>query len=434
LKHRCFIVSLALLLLISCFPCTVYAAQDDRFDGKTLEEIVNGFLEDNNVSYTNLAFGYYNTVTGESYYFNGDEQIIAASLYKLPLNMYFSELVYKGEMTFETVICGFQYGKIQESSLKYSHNDVSEALQASFGPYEVYRTALLPYLGETEDSVPPEFFRDNTFSPRQMICCLRMLYEEPERFPGVTENLMNAGNYKIFALNETRYDMANKYGFLHYDWADVTYRVNNDAAIVYTEDPFLLVAFSRNLSGTAQTLSSLCTLFCDYTNYSRERRLQKDAADREAAELAAARLTEEEHAAVNQAAEDRILLEQAAAEQAAAEQAAAEQAAADQAAKEEKNDSVPLTTPPESPTPQEEEPAKSFLDYLTGLSTLRLFILGIVIPLLLLVMIFFKKSRPFLLAIILLLIIGVVLSLPGLGIFQFGGLRNPAASALSLSH
>ena len=309
-KYRALTFFMALTLLLSALPVSVHAAEDPRFDGKTLEEIVSDFMEENSIYYEQLSFGYYNTVSGESYYFNGDNLITAASLYKLPLNMYYSELIYRGEMTFDTEVCGYPYRVVQEQSLKYSNNELSEGMQAQFGTYRDYRTALLPYLGETEETVPSKFFSVNEFSARQIIHCLKLLYEEPERFPGVIENMMNAGKYKVFALHETRYDMANKYGFLHFEIGGAMYRINNDCAIVYTEDPFLLTALSCNLSAAAGTLSELCTLFCDYTNYQRAIRLEEEAAKHAAAEdlaLSLASAEQEENAlAAEQAAALRL--------------------------------------------------------------------------------------------------------------------------------
>lgn len=336
LKLRLLLLSLSVALLIVCFPCTVSAAEDPRFDGKTLEEIVDDFMKSNHVTYVDLAFGYYNTVTGESYYFNGDKLTNAASLYKVPLNMYFGELITKGEYSFDTVVNGHTYEEIQYLSIENSNNALSEAMQMEIGTYEEYRTALLPLLGETVETVDPYYFRHNSFTAKQLIYCLKTLYEEPERFPDVLEHMINQDHFQIFTLREKRYQMANKYGFLSYELNGVEYEVDNEMAIVYTEDPFLMVAMSRNVSGTAGTLSNLCTLFCDYTNYCREIRLEQEAEERAAAELLVA---EREAAARVQAAAEQIEAEESAIQQtltqaakARAEQTASQSTPADETA------------------------------------------------------------------------------------------------------
>ena len=309
LKFRILILSLTFALLLACFPCTVSAVEDPRFDGKTLEEIVDDFMKSNHVTYVDLAFGYYNTVTGESYYFNGDKLTNAASLYKVPLNMYFGELIAKGEYSFDTVVNGHTYEEIQYLSIEQSNNDLSEAMQEEIGSYVEYRTALLPILGDTPETVHPDYFRYNFFTPRQLIHSLKLLYENPEQYPNVLEHMINQDHMRIFSLKETRYQMANKYGFLFYEENDVEYEVDNEMAIVYTDDPFLMVVMSRNVSGTAGTLSNLCTLFCDYTNYCREIRLEQEALERDAAELL---IAERETAAKVQASADQIAAEEAA--------------------------------------------------------------------------------------------------------------------------
>lgn len=349
LKLRLLLLTLSAALLLACFPCTVSAAEDPRFDGKTLEEIVDDFMKSNYVTYVDLAFGYYNTVTGESYYYNGDKLTNAASLYKVPLNMYFGELIAKGEYSFDTVVNGHTYEEIQYLSIEHSNNDLSEAMQEEIGTYGEYRTALLPLLGETPETVDPAYFRNNFFTPKQLIHCLKLLYEDPDRYPNVLEHMINQDHMRILSLKETRYQMANKYGFLFYENNGVEYEVDNEMAIVYTDDPFLMVVMSRNVSGTAGTLSKLCTLFCDYTNYCRGIRLEQEAAEREAAEL----LIEEREAAA------RI---QAASEQLAAEEAAIQQLLEqEQTSKTEAAQTVPPTVPAEETAPEKVIPVWLFL-------------------------------------------------------------------------
>ena len=74
---------LAGTLLLSAMPAACAIEQEalsqpveipyaDRFDGRTLAEIMADFMAENGVGEDNFALSYYNTVTGERYDFNED--------------------------------------------------------------------------------------------------------------------------------------------------------------------------------------------------------------------------------------------------------------------------------------------------------------------------------------------------------------------------
>ena len=74
--------------------------------GKTLEGLIAEFMQENYLNETNFSLCYYNTVTGEEYCYNETAFMIAASTYKLPLNLYYYELQSAGEITGDTYIPG----------------------------------------------------------------------------------------------------------------------------------------------------------------------------------------------------------------------------------------------------------------------------------------------------------------------------------------
>ena len=106
---------LAGTLLLSAMPAACAIEQEalsqpveipyaDRFDGRTLAEIMADFMAENGVGEDNFALSYYNTVTGERYDFNENCMMVAASTFKLPLNMYYYDLQRAGSLTGETQI------------------------------------------------------------------------------------------------------------------------------------------------------------------------------------------------------------------------------------------------------------------------------------------------------------------------------------------
>ena len=55
----------------------------------SLSDQVQTFVDENGLDSSSFALLYYNTETGESYEYNPDTALFCASIYKLPLNMYY---------------------------------------------------------------------------------------------------------------------------------------------------------------------------------------------------------------------------------------------------------------------------------------------------------------------------------------------------------
>lgn len=265
------------LFLVFCLLLSVpaYAAEKTEysFEGKSWETVIEEFFTEHGIDPNTLAFGYYNTVTGEEHYHNADKYMIAASVYKLPLNMYYSEMVYNGEIEWTTTYGDLTYEAIQKSSIESSNNELSEMLQHHIGSYQQYRSAIAPYCGVSTDDMNQRFFYGNLFTPRQVIHALKMLYEEPERFPRVLDYMKTACPDNFFAYSEDRYEIAHKYGYVIYEERFIY----NDCAVVYTDEPILLVMFTEGCVGGVMTLARYCSLMCDYTQYQTAQRLAAEA-------------------------------------------------------------------------------------------------------------------------------------------------------------
>ena len=126
---------------------------DSRFEGKTWEEVVTQYMIEHDLDEEDIALGYRNLVTGEEHYVNADKYNVAASLYKVPLNMVFTERISKGEMTFDDKVKGVVYSKLIEGSIVESNNEFSDYLRAGLGGYPDYRRFFCPYMGEDADTV-----------------------------------------------------------------------------------------------------------------------------------------------------------------------------------------------------------------------------------------------------------------------------------------
>ncbi len=321
------------VIVLGCIPVFATPASSTDLVGslidnddsvpKTLldwDSFVQEFLDTAQVDPDTVTMGYYNTVTGEEHYFRGDDLTTAGSINKVPLNMYYSEKVYNGELSWDSTFSGIDYKTLQHSTICLSSNDLTSVLVAAIGTEAEYRRTICPYVGVDPETVDNSFLYVNAFTPRQMIHCLKTLYSEPERFPGVIDHMLHANPEDYFELTVSDYDIAQKYGWYIED--------NNNyiccIGIVETEEPILLAIFTHNCRLGKKILGDYCALMCEYT--------ENNIAVRKAAEEEAARKEASEQAA-HQAALDKLAMQEAEAE--AAKKAEEEKAAQEAAFKEE---------------------------------------------------------------------------------------------------
>lgn len=273
LKKRLTSFYIVICMLIS-LPCFAFADEDSAFEGKTWDELVGELLETHSTDEEHVGLGYLNTVTGEEHYINADKYMVAASMYKVPLNMYYARMVSQGEMDWDTEVYGIKYEWLMEDSIISSNNDYAEILWRNMGggSYNNYRRLIAPLMGEDADTVDAKYYENNFFTPRQMIFCLKLLYEQREDFPRIIETMQQAEPENYFKLNERRFDIAHKYGFLQEEYH---YYVN-DCGLAFTDDPIALVVFTDNVPNAYDLMTDYCTLMCDYTQYNTALRLEEE--------------------------------------------------------------------------------------------------------------------------------------------------------------
>lgn len=253
-----------------------------------IDEIMQELLARYGAAEENVYAGYLNLVTGEEHYWQGDEFVIAASMYKVPLNMMVAEKISRGELVWDEKYVNVPYDEVLEQTLLYSDNEWAMFLWSEFGSYADYRRAIAPYMGIDPETVEPAYFDNNEFTPRQMIHCLKLLYEEPDRFPRILETMKRAEPERFFRMNEKRFEIAHKYGYVT-DWSWV---YMNDCGIVFTDEPIAIVMFTVNVDEQEALLSDFCTAMCDYTQErAAERQREEQAAKTEQAAREAVRGT-----------------------------------------------------------------------------------------------------------------------------------------------
>lgn len=294
------ITAASLAMTAHATTTTQIKIDDSRFEGKTWEEVVKQYMDEHDLVDTKIALGYKNLVTGEEHYINADEYKTAASLYKVPLNMVYTERISKGEMTFEDKVRGVVYSKLIAGSIVESNNEFSDYLRSGLGGYPTYRRYFCDYMGENADEVSSKFYENNYFTPRQMITCLDTLYQGGnDRFPKVIDYMKQAEPNNYFNAFDQDYVVAHKYGYLE---TGSTLQIN-DCAIVYTDDPIAIVMFTNGIKRPYTCLANYCTLMAEYTQYHTAIRIEEE--ERKAAEEAARLAEEQAIAQLEQLAQDR---------------------------------------------------------------------------------------------------------------------------------
>ena len=282
-KSLILLIILAMLLPLAPSVSAEADLNDERFAGRTWQEIVEEFLDEHGANHSKVACGWCNTVTGEEQYYNGDQYMVSGSMYKVPMNMIFAEKVYNGEISWDTFVGGYRYEYALHATIVDSNNDVARGMWEYLGGYQPYRHILAPYMGEDPDTVDEKFYENNFSTPRQMIYALKLLQTESERFPRVIDEMLKAEPNKYFKVRDHEYDIAHKYGY----YTEGAHLYLNDCAIIYTEEPMCVVIFTDTVPEPYKLLADYCDLMIDYTEYSTAARREAERIAAEEAAIAA---------------------------------------------------------------------------------------------------------------------------------------------------
>ena len=250
------IIALFLLLTTLILPAAAYEIPED-FSDLTLEDVMTDFMADWGLNSENFAVSYYNTVTGESYAFNDTHMMVAASTFKLPLNLYYYDLEHAGELDPDAYIegAGTTLSNAHYQSLVYSNNEVSIGLLYNLGDFRTYKNLMRKYFTMTDEEIEYIYFVDNYYCTRMMLDALTYLYDNSADFEEMLGYMKEAqpGEYFKAGVPE-EYEVAHKYGW--YEGAV------NDVGIIYTPEPFLLAVYTQDVG--ADVVADAASLFTAY--------------------------------------------------------------------------------------------------------------------------------------------------------------------------
>lgn len=246
------LLAAALLLL----PCRAHADEAQE----TLDETIEELFERYRLTERNFALGFRALSDGTEYWYNADKLFETASLYKLPLNMYFYELEAAGEIAPDEPIHGVPLDLCHEQSLVYSNNELSKNMISWIGSYRDFKDIAFGYTGLDESERGSDYYACGGFSARMMVGMLQTLYDDPETFGQEIDYLKEAQPGQYLESGECGLEVAQKYGYEYYD------EILNVciAGIVYTEEPFLITVLTRGVGGAGNLMGELCDAFVEY--------------------------------------------------------------------------------------------------------------------------------------------------------------------------
>lgn len=233
---------LCLLALVqaAAIPAAAYDAPED-FTGQTLEEIVNQFRQENGLDTGNFALSYYNTVTGESYDYNADKFMVAASTFKVPLNMYYYEMERDGDIASDAYIpeAGVTLDVAHRESLVRSNNECSIGMLYHLGVFSQYKKCMMKYFTMDPDKIDAIYYADNYYCTHMMMDALKYLYENSGDFEEMLDYMKQAQPDEYFAAGVPEdCEVAHKYGWFE--------GAVNDVGVIYTQEPFLLAVYTQD--------------------------------------------------------------------------------------------------------------------------------------------------------------------------------------------
>ena len=131
------------------------ASEEDAPSG--LAALFDDFRAEYNLTEQNFAVSYYDTVTQESYDWNETHMMVAASTFKLPLNLYYYEMENAGEIASDALMTqgGATLDLCHYLSIVESNNEISHALSHRIGTFPEYKEAMRKYFTMTDDEIDP---------------------------------------------------------------------------------------------------------------------------------------------------------------------------------------------------------------------------------------------------------------------------------------
>lgn len=234
-----------------------------------METLINNYLIQNSISDASIQYCIEDLETHTRYVHNENENVFAASIYKLPLAMIYYEKIHAGEYTLDTLFTyeanhyeaggpiGNVYAAGEQIALSellhdlilYSDNTAGHILFENLGGWIAFKEAISKYSDVKQDDYFYSY--DNVLNAAFVSDVLAHLYEHSDDYTQLIANLKMA-TPDAYLATDVKTDIAQKYG--NYGM------YNNAAGIVYGNHPYTIVIFTSlgNQNTVIGDINAIC--------------------------------------------------------------------------------------------------------------------------------------------------------------------------------
>ncbi|MEE8809477.1 serine hydrolase [Lactimicrobium sp.] len=214
------------------------AKAEDSVSFVSLDARIQQFLDEYDLDEDSFSLAYYNTVSNESWQYNGDTYMFAASTYKLPLNMYYYLQENAGNIDPDEAIGMYTLSQAHYLSIVQSDNPSSETMMYALGSYDQYKDLMFETFGsekyQEEGGIDPITYQDNDYPADFLMDVLQYLYNNQDQFQELLSYMSDPEQNNGFDNDLAQMTAVyQKQGWYDY--------VNDVAEIVMSDQPYLAV-------------------------------------------------------------------------------------------------------------------------------------------------------------------------------------------------
>lgn len=246
------------------------------YAGMTAEDVVREYINQTSIEPSLFSCFYYNPTTKEEYVYRPDEFYQGASTIKLPMSMYYYDLINKGELS-EDYRLPFEEKNVQEGvgmtvydynvgaeipisylveqALVESDNTAMSIMMSHIGSPE-YRSVLAQY---SENKLAEEFYQSNVITAQYCCDVMKYFYEHIEEYSLLEGYLKRASPGEYLEHEFSAYEIADKYGSYEDDM--------HDYGIVYAPQEYLIGVFTTGVGNAESHISNINKWLLGYTLY-----------------------------------------------------------------------------------------------------------------------------------------------------------------------
>ena len=277
------------------------AAEDSGIiDAAALQQWMDSFVQEHNLNqdYMRFSVGFWYSATGDSWYYDADQWMYSASLYKVPVSMLMAEKEAAGELTQDSVVNGTTLEYLESTALIYSNNDSGHSMVSWLGGTYSGKCSdmTIKFTDLPESYFEQDFYDVSYYTARYMTQVMRTLYQGGDaKFPHVLDYLKQAQPDDYYNRNPAlkgSYTIAQKFGA--YEEGNGNNN-NHCAAVIYTPNPIVVTVMTRNIGDYQSIIAEVGGHLADYAlqldqnlESWKQAQAEQEAAERAAAELAVA--------------------------------------------------------------------------------------------------------------------------------------------------